>query len=60
MGKCVNCGKSGVGQPNEDGFAKCRNCGCTNIIPRAQDYAAARKVQMLISSGKLKAQPNDQ
>ena len=50
MTKCVNCNNRSVGEPNEDGFAKCRECGCTNIIPRREDYSAARKVQANMGS----------
>jgi predicted nucleic acid-binding Zn-ribbon protein len=54
MRKCVNCGERHVGKPNENGFAKCPDCGCTNIVPRPEDYAAAHKVRQLLESGKLR------
>lgn len=51
MRNCANCGRRAVGKANADGFASCSNCGCANIIPRAQDYAAAAKVQGLLAKG---------
>jgi ribosomal protein L37AE/L43A len=51
MAKCVNCGKNAVSRPNADGFAKCRSCGCSNIIARPEDYAAAAKMESLLAKG---------
>ena len=51
MRKCVNCSKRSVGKPNADGFARCRECGCSNIIPRTEDFEAAARFQSLLSRG---------
>lgn len=51
MGKCVNCGGRRVGKANADGFAKCADCGCSNIIARPEDRAAALKMQRLLADG---------
>jgi len=51
MVKCVNCGGKRVGKANSDGFARCPDCNCSNIIPRPEDYAAARKMHDILING---------
>lgn len=51
MNKCVNCGSRRLTLTPSGEFKKCSDCGCSNIVARAEHIAAAAKMKGLLADG---------